>query len=202
MTRRLVLVSQRVDDIADRGERRDALDQRWAALLAACGLLPVPVCNDPQLADDYAALPGLAGLLLTGGNDLDALGGNVPEREATEVRLIEAARRQQLPILGVCHGMQLIQHVFGLRLLPVDGHVASRQTIRIDGRSAIVNSYHRFGTTASTPDLPVWARADDGIVKALRHRREAITCIMWHPERIQPFRPDDMNLIKTTFLPR
>lgn len=202
MTRRLVLVSQRVDDIAERGERRDALDQRWAALLGACGLLPLPVCNEPPLAADYTALPGLAGLLLTGGNDLDALGGDVPEREATEVRLIEAARRQRLPILGVCHGMQLIQHIFGLRLLSVDGHVAARQTIQIDGQPAIVNSYHRYGTTATVPHLAVWARAGDGVVKALRHRHEAITGIMWHPERIQPFRPDDIELIKTTFLSR
>ena len=40
---KLIAVSQRVDILADRNERRDALDQRYAQLLAAAGFAAVPV---------------------------------------------------------------------------------------------------------------------------------------------------------------
>jgi N5-(cytidine 5'-diphosphoramidyl)-L-glutamine hydrolase len=197
--RPLVLVSQRVDRIADRGERRDALDQRWAALLAACGLLPIPVCNRSEAVGRYVALPGVAGVLLTGGNDLDALGGDVPEREATETALYRAALAAGLPVLGVCHGMQLIQFLHGVVLAPVVGHVAAVQEIELDGAPARVNSYHGFGTTSTTPDLVVRGRAVDGVVKAVRHAHRRVAGIMWHPERIDPFRREDIDYIGQFF---
>ena len=55
--------------------------------------------------------------------------------------------------LGVCRGMQVIQHRFGIPLCRVEGHVAPRQTIRIDGESREVNSYHHFGAFESRPPL-------------------------------------------------
>ncbi len=38
-------VTQRVELVADYGERRDCLDQAWTQFLAACGLLPVLLPN-------------------------------------------------------------------------------------------------------------------------------------------------------------
>lgn len=52
---KIVLVSQRVDVVASYGERRDALDQRWAEFLAGLGYLAVPVPNHPAAAAALAA---------------------------------------------------------------------------------------------------------------------------------------------------
>ena len=38
-------MTQRVERIAEIGERRDALSQEWAALAEACGFLPLPLPN-------------------------------------------------------------------------------------------------------------------------------------------------------------
>lgn len=79
-----IAVSQRVDCHPDRGERRDALDQRWPHFLAACGLLPVVLPNRPELGVPLLDRTAPAGLLLTGGNDLAVMGGDAPERDETE----------------------------------------------------------------------------------------------------------------------
>jgi putative glutamine amidotransferase len=142
---------------------------------------------------------GVAGLVLTGGNDLAALGGDAPDRDAVEAALLDWAERRGLPVLGVCRGMQVIQQRFAVPLRRVEGHVAQRQVIRIDGEPREVNSYHCFAAFDSQPPLEVWAVADDGVVKAVRHSTQPVTGIMWHPERLAPFSPVDVQLFRQVF---
>ena len=52
---RRIALSQRVEVLADRGERRDSLDQRWSGLLRTCDLLPLPIANDPAALQAYVA---------------------------------------------------------------------------------------------------------------------------------------------------
>jgi putative glutamine amidotransferase len=194
-----VAITQRVAVIPEYGERRDCLDQAWPRFLRACGLLPLPLPNVAEVALEMFRRPDLAGLVLTGGNDLAAVGGNAPERDQTENALVDQAEARGLPVLAVCRGMQLIQHRHGIALSRVEGHVASRQTIAIRGESAEVNSYHCFGARESRPPLDVWAVAADGVVKAIRHASRPITGIMWHPERNSPFAADDIALFRSVF---
>jgi N5-(cytidine 5'-diphosphoramidyl)-L-glutamine hydrolase len=194
-----VAITQRVAVIPEYGERRDCLDQAWPKFLRACGLLPLPLPNVADVALAMFRRPDIAGLVLTGGNDLIAVGGNAPERDQTENALVDEAEARSLPVLAVCRGMQIIQHRQGIALSRVEGHVAPRQTIAIRGKSTEVNSYHCFGARESRPPLEVWAVAADGVVKAIRHASRPITGIMWHPERMSPFAADDIALFRSVF---
>jgi N5-(cytidine 5'-diphosphoramidyl)-L-glutamine hydrolase len=194
-----VAVTQRVSIVPAYGERRDCLDQSWTRFLSACGLLPVLLPNVTEAALALCDGAGVAGMVLTGGNDLAGLGGDAPERDAVEDALLELAERRGLPVLGVCRGMQVIQQRFAIRLRRVDGHVAQRQVIRIDGAPREVNSFHQFAAFDSRPPLDVWAVAADGVVKAVRHSARPITGIMWHPERCVPYSPADMDLFRQVF---
>ena len=194
-----VAITQRVTVIPEYGERRDCLDQAWPRFIATCGLLPLPVPNVIEVALAMCGASDLAGLVLTGGNDLAALGGDAPERDATENALLDAAESRGLPVLGVCRGMQLIQQRCAVPLQRVEGHVTRRQVIHVDGEPREVNSYHRFGARESRPPLDVWAVAADGVVKAIRHTARPTTGIMWHPERNTPFAADDVALFRYVF---
>jgi putative glutamine amidotransferase len=194
-----VAVTQRVSVVPAYGERRDCLDQAWTRFLLACGLLPVLLPNVTEAALGLCERTGVAGLVLTGGNDLAALGGDAPDRDAVEAALLDWAERRGLPVLGVCRGMQVIQQRFAVPLRRVEGHVAQRQVIRIDGEPREVNSYHCFAAFDSQPPLEVWAVADDGVVKAVRHSTQPVTGIMWHPERLAPFSPVDVQLFRQVF---
>ena len=195
----LVAVTQRVAVCQQTQERRDALDQNWTRLLQNSGVTPLLIPNTLQNPVDFFETSGARGLLLTGGNDLVSLGGNAPERDNLEMQLIAHARDNNLPILGVCRGMQLIQKVFGVKLEAVTGHVTSNQIIRVNGMERAVNSYHDFGSKETVPDLVVWARALDTTVKAIEHRSENIMGLMWHPERLHPFHSEDLDYIRRAF---
>jgi len=194
-----VAVTQRVSVVTEYGEHRDCLDQAWSKFLLACGVLPVLLPNVLEAAHALCEQTGIAGLILTGGNDLTALGGDAAERDEVENSLLDLAEQRALPVLGVCRGMQVIQHRFGIPLRRVEGHVTKSQLIRINGETTDVNSYHHFGAVESRPPLDIWAVADDGVVKAIRHSSRCMTGIMWHPERCSPFRPGDVQLFREFF---
>jgi putative glutamine amidotransferase len=194
-----VAVTQRISVVPDRDERLDCLDQGWTKFLATCELLPVLLPNVIEAALALCERTSIAGLVLTGGNDLAALGGNAPERDSVENALLDFAERRELPVLGVCRGMQVIQQRFAIQLFRVEGHVTQRQIIQIEGEPREVNSYHHFAAFDSHPLLDVWAVADDGVVKAIRHSAQPITGIMWHPERFTPFSLADVALFRRVF---
>ena len=194
-----VAVTQRVSIVPEYGERRDCLDQAWPRFLAKCGLMPLALPNVAEVALALCAGTEVAGLLMTGGNDLAECGGDAPERDAVETALLDWAEQRGLPVMGVCRGMQVIQRRFAVGLRRVEGHVAGRQVIRVEGEPREVNSYHHFAAFDSRPPLDVWAVADDGVVKAVRHSARPITGIMWHPERCTPFTPADVALFRRVF---
>lgn len=194
---RKLIVSQRVV-ISDTGERRDALDQQWTRFLWQAGFLCLPLPNVESSVDDYLREPH-DGILLTGGNDLRAVGGDAPDRDAVEFRLVEHALNTGTPLLGVCRGMQVIQTHFGATLETIDGHVTPHQTQTHLGKRISVNAFHNFGTRHQPGPLLVDGVADDGVVKAISHPTAPVVGIMWHPERINPFRSDDLMMFRTFY---
>jgi N5-(cytidine 5'-diphosphoramidyl)-L-glutamine hydrolase len=192
-------VSQRVTIVSEYAERRDALDQRWVEFLTSCGLVPILIPNHPPTASALVASIPVDGFLFTGGNDLAALGGDAPERDATELLLLEHALANGKPVLGVCRGMQVLQHRFGVPLHAVKGHVTQGHPIVGGASERTVNSYHNFGATESHPDLLVTARAMDGVVEAIQHVNAALRGVMWHPERCAPFDDRDIKLFREFF---
>jgi gamma-glutamyl-gamma-aminobutyrate hydrolase PuuD len=196
---RLIAISQRVVVDTNHGERRDCLDQAWTKFVMACGLMPILVPNDLEAAQSLCDALPLSGILLTGGNDLTAYGGDASERDNTENALLDIAENRALPILGVCRGMQMIQHRFGVRLERVSGHVAKRQVISVDGKPVEVNSYHCYGASETLPPLSAWAFSKDGVVKAVHHANQRMMGIMWHPERLNPFSPRDITIFQQFF---
>jgi N5-(cytidine 5'-diphosphoramidyl)-L-glutamine hydrolase len=196
---KLVAITQRVAVVPEYGERRDCLDQAWPRFLAACELTPLALPNVLEVALELCGRADVGGLVLTGGNDLAQCGGDAPERDAVEFAVLDWAERRGVPVLGVCRGMQIIQQRFGIDLHRVDGHVARRQVIRIEGDLREVNSFHHFATFETRPPLDVWAIADDGVVKAVRHSTQPITGIMWHPERCAEFSPADIMVFRRVF---
>jgi putative glutamine amidotransferase len=193
---KVVAISQRVDVFPERGESRDALDQRLVAFLLAAGCLPVPVPNGMcrRALEDWLGAVAPRAILLSGGNDI----GQCTTRDLTEGRLLEHARSANLPVLGICRGMQMIAHWSGGALKPVTGHVRVRHPL--SGQINVqVNSYHRL-TLADCPDgFEVLARSEDGEIEAIRHASLSWEGWMWHPEREDVFALHDLQRLKSLF---
>lgn len=190
-----VLVSQRVDAYPDRGERRDALDQRLCRFLLECGLTPVPVPNDLEAAAGLWEAIQPQCVVLSGGNDLLSLGGDAPEREAVELLLLELAGSRGTPVFGICHGLQLMAARGGALLREVEGHVASRHDV--EGRiGRVVNSYHRWAIHSLGRGWDALARAWDATIECAACPEARQFGVMWHPERVEPFDPRDIALVR------
>jgi gamma-glutamyl-gamma-aminobutyrate hydrolase PuuD len=189
---RLVAVSQNQHYRATHGHTIDSLDNHWHAFLCECSIVPLLIPNHFPAAKSLIDRYSIDGILLSGGEDSKT-------RHEVEDYLLQLSTKYRIPTLGICHGMQSIQQKFGIEIYPVDNHIHHSQVISIHQKRISVNSFHRYGTDKTSPELIVWARAADGIVKAIKHRELPIFGLMWHPERTNPFAPGDLALCKRLF---
>lgn len=192
-----IVITQRVQVLPDIQERRDALSQEWASLAVCCGFLPVLLPNNLEAAKIILEELPIAGILLTGGNDLVSYGGDAPERDEVEHFLVTYAATKKIPLLGVCRGMQLLLDHFGISLERVENHVRVEHCLSNGDK---VNSYHSFGAKTCNAPLQALCFSEDGVVESLIHEDFPwIRGVMWHPERYHPFRKTDIAMIKEMF---
>jgi N5-(cytidine 5'-diphosphoramidyl)-L-glutamine hydrolase len=202
---KLVAMSQGVTVYPDRNERRDTLDQRLSALLSSTGYVPVPVPNSLILATTvhssvmdpvtaWMIKVNARAVVLSGGNDI----GTCQERDLTESRLLDYAKTNELPALGICRGMQMMAVWSGIKLNPVTGHVRTRHCLRGEV-SSDVNSFHNLALSDCPPNFVVIARSEDGSIEAIRHTSLPWEGWMWHPEREETFAEHDVRRLKMLF---
>ncbi len=185
---------------------------------AVVGLPPHP----PHAEAIERVLDGIDGLILTGGKDVDAaLYGERahpendaprPDRDAWEIALVRAAIARDLPLLGICRGLQVLNVALGGTLvqhLPdvigssrysygnatfADNPVITVPGTRIGGmlgESLTVKSYHHQAINHLADGLTVSARGDDGIIQAVDIDGMSFgVAVQWHPEET----PDDLRL--------
>ena len=177
-------------------------------------------------------LAGCQGVILSGGGDLEPnLYGYVdrdgvveeidPRRDAFEFAIFRAAIARNLPLLGICRGVQLANVVLGGTLVPdlqragYPNHrstpegdrmhpVAVEQGSLLAGLAGVtrgtVSSAHHQAVGRVGDGLRVTARSDDGVVEALEwaapEGRAFLQLVQWHPERIaERENPLQRNLI-------
>jgi N5-(cytidine 5'-diphosphoramidyl)-L-glutamine hydrolase len=211
MKKKSILVSQRLISHDQSSETREALDIRVGKFLSSCGFVPVPVSLLALVGELFDSVKPV-GVCLTGGNNLPSLEPDNPLndlRHELEKLLIERAIQDQVPIFGICHGMQMLADHFGASFKKEDGHVNRHHSVEVIKNSLLaashpstvtVNSFHDYCVrTLSDKSLHASAVADDGTIEAIEHQQHAILGIMWHPERVEPFDARDIQLVQNFF---
>ncbi len=198
-SKKTIVYSQRVEIIESYQERRDCADQNIPRFLGACGFISVPVPNVVQAVEDFINTINPAGIVLTGGNSLVCYGGNAPERDATDKKLLEIALNKRVPVYGFCRGMQSILDYFGCRLEDVEGHVAVRHLVNGSWGEFEVNSYHNQACLQVKEPLQIAEITEEGVIEAIECQRYRLMATMWHPERENPFRKSDIERIQNLF---
>jgi len=178
----------------------------YAEAVTAAGGLPVHL---PQHVDPAAYAGHLDGVLLTGGADVDPVHyGAAPDpatgpvedtRDAAELALIELAVAEELPVLGICRGLQLL-NVWAGGTLHQDEPDHARYDLAVDdafdeavvepgsrlaelhGGRIHVNSLHHQTVERVAAGWVVTARSADGTVEALEWPGHDLIAVQWHPE--------------------
>ncbi|MBP0452937.1 gamma-glutamyl-gamma-aminobutyrate hydrolase family protein [Kitasatospora sp. RG8] len=199
-------------------QRASLVPQTYVDAVARAG--GTPVLLPPQPGGVGHLLDALDGLVLAGGPDIDparyaaAAGPHTGPphraRDDWENDLLLGALERDLPLLGVCRGMQLLNVALGgtlLQHLPershqivpagfvrhrVDVHDGSR-IAAVLGPAADVSCYHHQAVARLGTGLTATAHSADGTVEALElpGRRFALG-VQWHPETD----PDDLRLFQ------
>ncbi len=184
----------------------------------------IPMVLPPY--DDAAALcqtlDKVDGILLSGGGDINplllgeepvpGLHGICPQRDEMELLLVREAYNRQLPILGICRGIQVLVAALGGTLYqdlntqyseaPLVKHdqdldrTYASHTVRLEDGSTLsrlfpeakkkglpVNSFHHQAVQTPGPLLHITAKATDGVIEAVESNEfKSIIGVQWHPE--------------------
>jgi putative glutamine amidotransferase len=201
------------------------LSRSYVEAVQSAGALVVMLPPDELLLDNpEEALDLLDGLVMAGGADIDPASygaqphpetlDTVPERDRFEIALVRAAIERELPVLGICRGMQLINVAYGGTLLQ---HLPERfghhEHLRVPGtfdgadhdvelvegslaaRAAgethhATKSHHHQGVDRLGEGLQVsGSSAMDGLPEAIEMPdRRFVLGVQWHPEADQTSR--------------
>ena len=189
----------------------------YQSILQAGGIpVIIPPYDDTHLLAQ--TLDQLDGILLTGGGDINPLylgeepirelHGINPRRDRQELLLTRLAADRQLPILGICRGVQVMNAAFdgalyqdihvqmeGIRIKhsqDLDRSHASH-TVQIEpgtllhnlfkSETLAVNSFHHQAIQAPAPGFRVCAKATDGVIEAIESTEfKSMLGVQWHPE--------------------
>ena len=194
-------------------ERADVLHTAYADAVSAVGGLPVllpPVAVPGAAAEVLARLDAL---VLVGGADVEPTrygaaahertAGCRPDRDAWELALLEAAALADLPVLGVCRGMQVMavhaggsleQHVPDLvghdRHSPGGAEFGAVAVSTVPGTRVagllgdrVAVRCHHHQSVATHPGYVAAAHADDGLLEAFElPGARFCVAVQWHPE--------------------
>lgn len=195
------------------------LPDSYVRAVQRTGGLALMLPPDSRLAaDPREAIALLDGLLLAGGADVDPAtygasshpqtGKAYPERDTFEMSLVRAAIEQDVPVLGICRGMQLLNVALGgtlhqhlPELLGHDDHLRRLGTFEesdhdvelVPGSLAamvagetlhVTKSHHHQGVQRVGEGLVVSGLAPrDGLVEAIElPGKRFVLGVQWHPE--------------------
>lgn len=192
------------------------LRERYYKQVVEAGGVPVII---PPVADTAViinTLQHLDGLILTGGGDHNPLWmGEEPsprlhninrERDLAELMLVRLAFNRQIPMLGICRGIQTLAIALGGKVeQDIEQQVKHSQDAdrsepthsvslvkgstlyNIYGSERImVNSFHHQAVSQPGKHFRVIARSADNIIEAIESSEyKAILGVQWHPEWLE-----------------
>ena len=171
----------------------------------------IPPVSDPEVIIN--TLENIDGLLLTGGGDHNPLwAGEEPQKElhginATrdlpELLITRLAYNRQIPMFGICRGMQTLAFALGGRVAqdinatlkhsqeadksePTHSVILSPESMIRDiygTKQIFVNSFHHQAVSDTGPHFKATASSPDGIIEAMEStEHKSILGVQWHPE--------------------
>ena len=206
-----IVVTQRIDYIKKYDETRESIDQALSKWLINLNFLPIPISNklvtitnDKKIKEEIHINNWLSSvspdaLVLSGGNNI----GEYDSRDQTEFFLLNWAKSNSIPVLGICRGMQIMAIYSGVKLKVVNNHINTKHQLNIiksiDNWPKEVNSYHKWALCDCPDGFKVEAHSKDGVIEAIKHKELNWEGWMWHPERELPFCDVSSRRLKDLF---
>ena len=194
-----ILISQRLDQVSIFNEKRDNLDVRYLKIFEKLNMIPILIPNNATLAKKIIKNVKVSGIILSSGGD--ALKKDI--RYDTEILLLNYAKKNNIPLLGICRGAQAINIYFGGRIKAIPNHVRKKHTLKSDltKKNIKTNCYHDYGIKSDYlgKNLDVLGTSSDDSIELFKHKSKKFLGMMWHPERFKKLREFELKIFKEFF---
>ena len=195
-----ILISQRLDEVGKFNEKRNNLDVRFLEIIEKLNMIPILIPNNINLTKKIINNVKASGIILSSGGD--ALKKDV--RYNTEILLLDYAKRNDIPLLGICRGAQAINIYFGGKIKVIPNHVRKKHTLKSDltnNKNIKTNCYHDYGIKSDYlgKNLHVLGTSSDDSIELFKHKSKKIIGMMWHPERFNKLREFELKIFKEIF---
>jgi len=205
---------------ANFGEYGSQLAEGYYESIRQAGGSPLIVPPSLHVDDLEAVLQRVDALVFSGGGDINPmllgeqpdpkLGSVCPQRDEQELVLMKRALDKQLPVLGICRGIQILAAATGGKLIqdigtspliekPIIKHSQkmprnfASHTVKLKAETLIqsifsedileVNSFHHQAVAEPGPGFVVSALSPDGVIEAIESTEfKSVVGVQWHPE--------------------
>ena len=136
-------------------------------------------------------------IVISGGNNLINKKKNDLYRFKISKKIFKYGLLNNIPILGICYGAQLISSIYNCKIKKVIGHVRNKHYVFSTNKKRLVNSYHNYAIhfNNSKKLKPIMFDSNDNI-EMFNIINKKITGIMWHPERNKSYDYRDIKIIR------
>ncbi len=196
MIKKSIAVTMRYDHFYKGKETRNGIDFNLINWIYNLGYNPHLIPNDVRYFD-IIKKSKFNGFILSGGNDL-----NVKKtRTILEKKILNLSKKKKIPVLGICHGMQIMNNREGGSLKRIKNHVGKYHKLKNSNLNypSKVNSFHNFGINKLGRNFEIIAYSTDNQIKAIKHKKYNWLGWMWHPEREKKFDKKLINIAKKFF---
>ena len=196
MTKKNIAVTMRYDYFHNGKELRNGIDFNLINWIYKLGFTPHLVPNDLRYFN-IIKKKNFHGFILSGGNDTNLK----KTRTILENKILYFSKKKKIPVLGICHGMQIMNKFEGGNLKKVKNHVNIRHKLKnnIDGYPNEVNSFHNYSISKLGKNFEILSKSYDGEIKAISHKHYKWLGWMWHPEREKKFNKVLIKIAKSFF---
>lgn len=196
MTKKIIAVTMRYDYFYNGKEVRNGIDFNLINWVYNLGYAPHLVPNDIRYFK-IIKKNKFAGFILSGGNNI-----NIKTiRVSLENKILKLSKKDKIPVLGICHGMQIMNRFEGGNLKRVNNHVQKYHNL-FDNEFEYpnkVNSFHKYGINRLGKNFEVIAYSNDDQIEAIKHKNYNWLGWMWHPERDKIFNKKLLKIAKVFF---
>ena len=180
----------------------DYLEKNYISYFTKFNITPILIPNSIKNPTNFFRINNCEGIILTGGEDFNinlkkySKKNNYKglcERDILEFKLLSFASNKDIPLLGMCRGMQFINLFFNNKILINKKHSKIRKhlikTININSKKIkdeySVNSFHKnvIDNRKLSPVLKPLALSENIYVEAMQHIKKPILGVIWHLER-------------------
>lgn len=193
-------ISCRVTEAKDYFEERNSLSLDWISLFNRLNFFPILIPNGISNLESFIDNCNLDGVILSGGNNVnpklyssnDRLSSIYDIRDKSEFEIIEYCQKNNLPLIGICRGMFILNIFFrGGLSHNIKEHVNQNHKVKISrfnnyfNENKLVNSFHKQGIKKEniSPNMDYFAISEDGIIEGIYNIENSFYGLQWHPER-------------------